>query len=231
MHVADLLSDPLRLCLALGPPAVYLIVLGWINLSHRPRVVSGGRDAAALGLALAGLVIIGPLELFFPHDAELRFGAYVWVMLAVLYGLCMVLMLLMLRPRLVVYNMSADQLRPLLGELVAKLDGDARWAGDTLSLPGLGILLHVETFAGLRNVALVSVGPHQSQMGWRRLETALAGAVGRLEIPRNLRGLLLAATGLLMLLGIGAAVYQQRDALGHQLAAVQDAMKSMLRLQ
>ena len=38
--------DPFRLCLALGPVAIYLLLLGAVNLSRRPLLVSGVRDAA-----------------------------------------------------------------------------------------------------------------------------------------------------------------------------------------
>ncbi len=60
------MMDPLRFCLAIGPVTVYLLLLGAVNLSRRPLLVSGVRDAAALALAAAGLAIIGPLELLFP---------------------------------------------------------------------------------------------------------------------------------------------------------------------
>ena len=34
--------DPFRLCLALGPVAVHLLLLGAVNVSRRPLLVSGG---------------------------------------------------------------------------------------------------------------------------------------------------------------------------------------------
>ena len=39
-------------CVAFLPLAIYLLVLGWINLRPWPLVVSGARETAALGLAL-----------------------------------------------------------------------------------------------------------------------------------------------------------------------------------
>ena len=193
-----LLMNPFHLCLALGPVAVYLLLLGAINLSRRPFLVSGTRDAAALGLAISGFVLVGPMELFFPDAAALRFGAFVWVMLLALYGLCLVLVLLLLRPRLVIYNISADQLRPILAELVEQLDPQARWAGDTLVLPALGVQLHVDNLAAMRNVSLKSIGPRQDYAGWRRLESALAAALDRVEVIRNPRGVSLIGAGLLI---------------------------------
>ena len=49
--------DPLHLCIALGPVARYFLLLGSINLSRRPFVTSGTRDAAALGIAIVGGVL------------------------------------------------------------------------------------------------------------------------------------------------------------------------------
>jgi hypothetical protein len=177
--------DPFRLCLAFGPPAIYLLLLGAINLSRRPLLVSGTRDAATLGLAVMGLVIVGPIELFFPVAAAGRFGAYVWVFLLALYFLCLVLVMLMLRPRLIIYNISTDKLRPILADLVERLDGDARWAGDNLAMPRLGVQLHIDGSPILRNVSLVAGGPNQNQAGWRRLERALGDALREFAVPRH----------------------------------------------
>jgi hypothetical protein len=69
-----------------------------------------------------------------------------------------VLVLLLLRPRLVIYNISVDKLRPILAEIVSELDPNARWAGDSLVLPGLGVQLYVDHFAAFRNVSLISAG-------------------------------------------------------------------------
>ena len=58
--------DALHLSIALGPLAVYLLLLGFVNLSTRPFVTTGARDVGALGLAIAGLIVAGPMELFLP---------------------------------------------------------------------------------------------------------------------------------------------------------------------
>jgi hypothetical protein len=215
--------DALHACLALGPLAVYFLLIGTINLSRRPFLVSGTRDAAALGLALSGFVIVGPIELCLPDAAAVRFGPYVWLLLAGLYALCLVLGLLLVRPRLIVYNTSAAQLRAVLADLVDQLDADASWAGDVLVLPGLGVQLHLDHLAVMRNVSLTSVGGAQDPLGWHRLELALATALCRLPTTRNARGALLVAAGLLIILGLGYAVACDPR-------AVAQALFDMLRL-
>ena len=67
--------DPFRLCLALGPVAMYLLLLGAVNLSRRSLLVSGVRDAAALALAVSGMVVVGPMELFFPFESAVKLGS------------------------------------------------------------------------------------------------------------------------------------------------------------
>ena len=222
--------DPFRLCVALGPVAMYLLLLGAVNLSRRPLLVSGVRDAAALALAISGLVIVGPLELFFPFEAAVRFGPHVWLLLLALYAMGMALALLPLRPRLVIYNISVDKLRPILAELVDQLDPGARWAGDSLVLPGLGVQLYVDNFAALRSVSLISAGGNQSHPGWRRLETSLGDALAREDVARNPRGMSLISAGLLIIAGIVVAIAQNPQAVAQSLLDIAQTLLRMVGL-
>ena len=213
--------DPFRLCLAFGPVAIYLLLLGTLNLSRRSFLVSGTRDAAVLALAVSGLLIVGPVELFFPEGVLVRLGRSAGALLLgfyiALYGLSLVLVLLMLRPRLVIYNIAADQLCPILAETVEQLDPAARWAGDSLALPTLGVQLHVDSHAAMRNVSLISAGPHQDYAGWRRLESALAAALARVEVKRNPRGVSLISTGGFILGWLAVVIVRDPQAIAHTL--------------
>ena len=218
--------DPFRLYLAFGPVAIYLLLLGVVNLGRRPLLVSGGRDAAALALAVSGLVIVGPIELFFPFDAAIKLGTVVWVLLLGLYFLCVLLWLLSLRPRLIVYNISIDKLRPVLADVVQQLDADAHWAGDGLVLHGLNVQLYIDDFAPLRAVSLISAGGRQSRAGWRRLEASLDAALASETNTRNPRGVTLISAGLLGLSCIVLAIAQNPEAAARALLnVVQAAMK------
>src|SRR5690606_15633681 len=123
--------DPLHLTIALVPLAVYLLVLGIINLGRRPFLTTGGRDGMALALGLAGLVIAGPMELFLPEKAAQTFGPFVWLLMIGLYVLTCTLLVLMARPRLVIYNITPTELRPILEQVAKQLDAQASWADDT----------------------------------------------------------------------------------------------------
>ncbi len=169
--------DAVPLAIAFGPLALYLLLIGIINLSRRPHLTTGTRDTIALALAISGLVVIGPVNLFLPQGAVMRFGPLVWPLILVFSGLCVVLYLLVARPRLVVYNITLEQLRPLLEQAVERLDKDARIAGDAVLLPQLAVQFHLDSAPAMRNVSLLATGDQQSHTGWKRLERELHSAL------------------------------------------------------
>jgi hypothetical protein len=226
-YFGAIIVDPFRLILFFGPVAIYLLLLGTINFSRRPLLISGGRDAAALALAITGMLIVGPFELFLPQASVLRYGSYVWVMVLTFYGLSVAMGILMLHPRLIIYNISADKLRPILAEVVARLDSDARWAGDSLVLPNLEVQLSIDNFRTMRNVSLKSVGGNQDLHGWRLLEQGLAGALSQETVPRNPRGLSLFFAGLLILGGLGATIARDPQAITQ---SIFDLAQTILRM-
>lgn len=215
--------DPLHLCIALSPLSVYLLLLGVINLSRRPLVTNGARDAAALGLAISGFVIVGPMELFVPEATILRLGVFVWALLISFYAMCLTLFVLLMRPRLVIYNIRPDQVRPMLAELVNELDRESRWAGECLIIPNLGVQLHVEASAGMRNVQLIAAGANQSYDGWHRLEKTLTTSLRQVQSVRNPYGFSLIFFSLLMIGLVTFWLVQDAD-------AVAQSLREMLRL-
>jgi hypothetical protein len=193
-----MIPDPLRLAIALVPLAAYCLLLALVNARQRPFVTTGGCDLAALGAALTGLILVGPIELFRPEAASADYGSYIWVFLIVFYWLLVWLAVLVARPRLVVYNIRGEELRPVLAEVARKLDSHARWAGDSLSLPNLGVTLHMECFEIMRHCSLVSSGGKQDMAGWQHVSAELRTHLATLRVSPNPRalGLMLAATAL-----------------------------------
>ena len=198
--------DPLRFAIASVPVAAYLFVLAIVNLRRRPFLTSGGSDLATLGAALSGLAFVGPLDLLRPEAATAEFGNRIWLVLLAFYWLWVLLVVLIARPRLVVYNASIEELHPLLAEAATRLDPDSRWAGNGLNIPHLGVQVHLESFDLMRNVSLVASGSHQNLDGWRRLARELAAALRLVRVKPNPRGvgflvaaLLLMAVSLLQL--------------------------------
>ncbi len=205
--------DPFRLCVALLPLAGYALLLGLVNLWRRPLLTTAARDLAILAIGVGGLVMVGPLELFIPTAAAIHFGHYVWLLMLALYALAVVFLVLVARPRLTVYNTSREELRPILIEVVAGLDSQARWAGDSVVLPQLAIQLHIDCFPALRNVSLVASGQRQDLRGWQQLETALAGALRQLRTRPNPRGAALIVIALLIAAGCLGYVVAEPHAL------------------
>jgi hypothetical protein len=215
--------DPLHVCIALGPVAMYLLVLGAINLAPRPFLTSGTRDVITLGIAIAGFAVAGPMELFLPVRAVGFWGpAITWSLMIGIYALGLVLVVLMLRPRLIIYNITSDQLLPILDTLARRMDPAASWAGQSLSLPSLGVHLHVEPLNFVRNVQLASAGPHQNFGGWRLLEAELAAALKPVRSTSNPAGFGLATIGLTLVVAI--TFWLWRDP-----SSVQQALSQLLR--
>ena len=216
-----MILDPFRMTIAVVPIAAYLLLLAVINARSRPMLINGGRDLFTLGMALSGLVVVGPIELLRPEAAAAEFGNYVWLSLLVFYWLWVLLAVLVARPRLVIYNITAEELRPILAEAAAELDTNSRWAGDSLSLPELGVQLHIDEFAVMRNVALASSGARQNLDGWHRLGGALAHKLQPVRIRPNPWTVAFALAGVLFL---GASLGHM---LGHPLQLA-EAMREVL---
>ena len=212
--------DPFRLCVALGPVAVYFLLLGALNLFRRPFSVSGTRDTAVLGVAVSGLVLVGPIELLMPVAASIKYGPIVWPLLIGFYFAALSAVLLFLRPRLVIYNISRDELRPVLADLAIDLDTDARWAGDCLVMPSLGVQLYLEHSATFRNVSLVSAGGVQNHQGWTRLEGALETSLRRLEVSRNPKGVSLLSAGVVLAVVLVLSIVADPEAAAQSLREI-----------
>lgn len=203
--------DPLHFFIALGPLAAYAALMGWTNLRGKPFVTSGARDAAALGVALTGVAVAGPLELFLPESANRWFPGGIWILLLLLYSLSLSLVVLLLRPRIIIYNVSQEDLRPRLAAVVKQLDEESRWAGDCVTLPNLHIQLTIEFQPWTRVVQLVSAGGLQDPLGWKKLERALVGELKETKSPPLPIGYVMLVVGLLI--AVGAATWMS---LAHQ---------------
>lgn len=215
--------DSLHFCIAIAPLAVYLLMLGLLNLRRRPFLTTGARDAATLGIGIIGFVIAGPMELFFPEGAASRFGPWVWLLLVIFYGLCVSLLVLLMKPRLVIYNMSMEEIRPILTKIAMELDPKSRWLDDALVIPRLKIHMHVEAVEWLRNVQMMAGGNHQSVEGWKRFERELAKTLHKIKVGPNVMGVpfLIGSAAL----ALTAAFYMLQDPLS-VVASLQDMLRN-----
>jgi hypothetical protein len=120
----------------------------------------------------------------------------------------------------VIYNIAREELRPILADLAIDLDEEARWAGDCLVLPSLGVQLYLECSGAFRNVSLVSAGGVQNHQGWATLEETLETALRRLEVARNSRGFSLLSAGIVLALILVFSVASDPQAAARSLIEV-----------
>ena len=215
--------DPVRVTIALGPLCVYLILIGWLNLSKRPFVTSGARDILALSLALSGLVAIGPIELFMPERAAALMGAKIWLPLIMLYMLVASLISMVMKPRIVVYNVSSDEIRPIVGGVVSELDQDARWAGDSVFMPNMQIQFYLQTHPAMRNVQLVATNGEQNLTSWKNLESSLQQAMNNVSVSVNPRAILFFIAASVMTAAVAVSLFAGQ-------AVIAERMQDFLRM-
>jgi len=192
----------ISIAVALIPLALYFFALAALNSGYRPRALTGQEDLTALALGLIGFVMVGPMLYVLPIDALGFWGYKTWFFLAMLYALMVWFLGAVFRFRVVVYNVGMSELRDILEKTGQELDAEARWAGNSLSLPTLGIQFYLERASLLRNVTLKACGTRQNLQGWLHFEKSLRHALLRHRATRNNRvSMLMAAVGVLMMTG------------------------------
>jgi hypothetical protein len=157
------------------------------------------------------------MQLFMPQEAATRFGQYVWLLLAAFYVLCLILIIMLSRPRLVVYNIGPQELRLALDAAARRIDPEATWAGRNLSLPLARVHLHLESFPPLANVALLATGDDQSITGWRRLEVSLREVLRETPVAAGAHGFWMMLAGALVLASLAFWVADDPQTIAHGL--------------
>lgn len=162
-------------------------------------VTTGGRDIAALAIAISGMLAVGPAELFFPSSAATVFGPLVWFALAGFYALSVALIALTSQPKLVIYGRTPDEIfQPLLNaarEIDVKATGDDRTL--QIAMPTVGIRIRVDGQRGIDCSQVVAFEPNVSSVFWIKLLAGLRRhAAEATPVPR--RGLAMLVVALLM---------------------------------
>jgi hypothetical protein len=174
--------DFLRIAVAILPLAAYTNVIGLLRLRTHPTVLSGTMDIVLLGLAMIGIIAIGPIELFFPRAAYSLMGVWVWGVLIALYFFTLMLCALNTAPRLIVYGLDSDSLRSEVCSLLEKEQIRSEWLGDVCEMPELGVRVCVEAAGKGKISQLHAVGREQNLTGWLTLERLLVDHVSKLSI-------------------------------------------------
>lgn len=182
--------EPFTLLLALLPLIAYLTIICGIRLSGRALVTTGGRDIAALSLAIVGLLAVGPAELFFPTAVATLFGPVVWAALAAFYGLSVTLVALSSKPKLVVIGRTPEQMYKPLLEAAKSLDADSTGEPQTLqvALPNLGVRLRLDGHRAIDHTQILAFEPNVSLRFWNTLLSNVRLQVRQEPSPLPRRG-------------------------------------------
>ena len=189
--------DSLPFWIALIPLGVYCCIMGGLQLRYRPIIVSAAWDSALLGIALSGLVAIGPLAAIQPLLGGSPWGE---VILLLVYALVVAVCILFARPRLLIYNATIEQVRPLVAQNAAAVDPAVRWAGESVALPTLGLQAHVEGNGPLRTVSVVVLQSGEAGEAWTDLSRRLRRVSRRLRVQPSPVGMAMLAVGCFILL-------------------------------
>lgn len=195
------------ICLSLIPLGVYFLLLGIIHASRRPLLLSGSEDIALLSAAVAGMVFAGPMNLFYPINAAIQYGTFIWLILAIFYILITLLIILYSRPRLIVYNIDKTALKEILERIANRLDDQSTWAGDSLYMPQEEIDLHLEFVSGLNNVTIVSNDNNPSRLRWLKLKRLLKSELKKTSVSRNRWSIILFLISAILFFAAGVSYF------------------------
>ena len=148
------MPNPLVICMNLLPIGTYLSVLGLFHALGRPLVTTGVRDFLALTMALAGLVITGPIDYvlhyrmlpdFLVHSHWIGLGLYL-VLVGAMWPRS--------HERLIVYNALEASVSEAVRTVLQRNSISHQEVAGGWILPERGVSLEVVSFAALRNVTL-----------------------------------------------------------------------------
>lgn len=198
--------DVFPLVVAALPLATYFLLLGSLRLTRRPLVTTGGRDLAAVGVAVSGLVSIGPVQLFFPSMAAAQMGMMVWFVLGMLYVLCVALVVFSMRPTVVIYGLRVSQASEVLRRSLESLDAEVHIDEESgqVVLPSRGIRLRIDPLGITDAVQVEAFQRNLHPRFWKMLISELRAATRGMRVPPSLGGAVMLAMGLGLFGGIAS---------------------------
>ena len=183
---------------ALIPFSFYLFFLGIINLSRKTRMLTGRQDLVAVSLGVSGLLIVGPLQILLPQAGIIRFGIHVWYPLVVLYIFGVLWLLILSRPRIVLYNVDQADFARILSHLLEREGWTVLRNENVVQIHELGIQFEILPVVSMKNITLRSTESEQSNAGWRALHQSLERELTSHHPFRNPFGWVYLSSGLMV---------------------------------
>lgn len=192
--------DPFPALIAFTPLILYLFFLAIVRIGGFAWVTTGGRDLAAVLAAVSGLIVVGPMELFFPNATASFLGVWVWIPLLLLYFLFACLLVLGARTKLVSYGRTAEDVYPAMIRAARSLDAGSTVNNEQLQvhLPAFAAHLRLENSPGHDCVSVLAFEPNLSPSFWTSFRTQLRTELRATSPPRPRRGWALMGVALAM---------------------------------
>lgn len=207
--------EPFPLVVSLLPLAAYFLLLGGLRVLRRPLVTTGTRDGLAIGIAVSGLVMVGPGQLFFPSLAAAELGWYIWIVLGIFYLLCVSLILLAWPPRVIIYGMRSETAREHLLAAAKTVDDQACQEEQTgkILLPQRHVTLRVDSLGITDAVQIEAFEKNLHPRFWRHLLLELRRQTAPTRTPLSLGGVAMLIIGVMLLSIVVSEATTQREAL------------------
>ncbi|TWU17055.1 hypothetical protein Poly21_42640 [Allorhodopirellula heiligendammensis] len=185
-----LMFDPFAATLAFSPLIVYVLCLSIIRIGGFVWVTTGARDTAAVLVAISGLIVIGPMELFFPNATASLLGAWVWIPLMLLYFLFACLVVINSRPKLVIYGRTLEEVYPAMVRAARAMDSNAIEHEEQLQihLPALTTHIRLDPVRGNDCSSVVAFEPTLPLAFWNQLANHLRTELRPTPPPYPRRG-------------------------------------------
>lgn len=182
--------EPFAATIALAPLIGYLLGLSIIRIGGFVWVTTGARDTAVVLIAISGLIVIGPMELFFPNATAALLGGWVWIPLLLLYFLLACLAIINYRPKLIVYGRTLEEVYPAMVRAAQAMDGGVIENEEQLQvhLPALAAHLRLDLARGNDCSSVVSFEPTLPLAFWRQFAQHLRTELRSTSPPYPRRG-------------------------------------------
>ena len=198
---------PLEYAAIFLPLSLYLLIVAALQFGRRPRLLAGQTDKLLLGLALLGPILAGPVKMLPLQESFGFWGAVeiggrpfdfvLWLLLGFLLLTLVIWWSRRTTEMIVIYNMTAEQLLPVLQEVLPRLETDCESAGNAVALPKWGVQFYVNNCRAARNVTLVATSRFQNPAAWLRIEDEIRRALPSVRADFHLVWLFLGVASLL----------------------------------
>jgi hypothetical protein len=184
----------LIICINLLPIGTYLCVLGLFHAVGRPLITTGVRDYLALAIALAGLVITGPINYILHYRMLPDFLVHShWIGLG-LYLLLVAALLPRSHEKLIIYNSSESAVAAAIRTMLGRLNATVQELPGGWIVPERGVSVELDSFPALSNVTLRFHGMRDREL-FCTIHDGLVDALAATRTGWSAIGLCMAAAG------------------------------------